>query len=44
MGMARLNNAQTAESVFTYLMPRMSSSALNTEASFSTLPGKIREL
>jgi len=44
MGMSKSNNAQIAGSVFTCLMPRMSSSARSAEAPFSTLPGKIREL
>jgi len=43
MGMAKSDNAQIAERVFTYLTPRMSSSAQSAEVSFSSLPGKIRE-
>lgn len=39
MGMMKSNNAHIVESVFTYLVPRMSSSALNAEVSFSTVPG-----
>jgi len=44
MGMAKSNNAQIVERVFTYLMVRMSSFAQSAEVSFSTLPGKTREL
>ena len=39
MGMMKSNNAHIVESVFTYLVPRMSSSALNAEVSFATVPG-----